>query len=91
MENLDHRIRKSLEIVDFIKDNYISEDQGHPFGKGTHPGNLLIGLLLEIYQSTYHCGTPLETLLNRAEHIPPIMENTSTTNKIAWSHGSTLL
>ena len=40
-----HKIRKSLEIVDPIKDNHTSEDHGHPFGKGTHPGNLLIGLL----------------------------------------------
>ena len=87
MENLDHKIRKSLEIVDPIEDNHTSENQDHPFGKGTHPGNLLIGLLMEIYRSTYHFETPLETLLNRAEHIPSIMKNTSTTKQnslVTW-------
>ena len=45
LENLDLKIRKGLEIVDLIEVNHTSEDQDHPFGKGTHPGSLLIGLL----------------------------------------------
>ena len=79
LENLDNRIGDSLEIPDPIKDDHASDSHDHPFGKGTHPGNLLIGMLMEIYRSTYHCRTSLEALLDRAENIPSIMKDTSAT------------
>merc|ERR1712215_341938 len=81
LENLDLKIRKSPEAIDTIEDNHTLENQNHPFGKGTHPGNLLVGLLMEIYRSTYHFETPLETLQNKAENIPsktPKLQNSKT-------------
>ena len=80
LENLDAKIRDSLLIPDPIKDNS-SESPLPPFEQGTHPGTLLVGLLLEIYRSTYHYGVTLEDLLERATHIPSIMEDSSTTQR----------
>ena len=87
LENLDLKIRENLGIIDTIKDNHTLENQNHPFGKGTHAGNLLIGLLMEIYRSTYHLETPLETLLNKAENIPSIMKVSPTSEQnslVTW-------
>ena len=42
---------------------------------------------MEIYRSTYHFETPLETLLNKAENIPSIMKVIPTTKQnslVTW-------
>ena len=81
LATLDSRIKDSLMTPDPIKDDHSPELSSHPFGKGTHSGNLLIGILLEIYRSTYHYGTSLDSLLDRAAHLPTIMKDASTTQR----------
>ena len=42
---------------------------------------------MEIYRSTYHLETPLETLLNKAENIPSIMKVSPTSEQnglVTW-------
>ena len=88
LENLDLKIRKSLEIVDPIEDNHASENQDHPFGKGTHPGNLLIGLVWNsikvpiITKLPYkHCQPEQNIVPIQSRTYTIYYENTSTTKQ----------
>ena len=88
MENLDLKIRKSLEVVDPIEDNHTSENQDHPFGRGTHPGNLLIGLVWNsikvpiITKLLYkHCQPEQNIVPIQSRTYTIYYENTSTTKQ----------
>ena len=81
LDNLDSRIREAIRTPNWGEETQVSESSSHPFSKKTPPGTLLVGLLMEIYRSTYHCGAPIDTLLSRAANLPAIMRDASTQGK----------